>query len=282
MLSTNVEVRVMKPAEVGLIYQWADGEGWNPGVHDGTAFYAADPDGFFIATLANEPVACLSCVRYGEKWGFLGQYSVRPDCRGRGFGMAIWSKGMEHLSGRNVGLDGVLTQTANYERSGFRFAYRTSRFEGRGGGERPSGLIELNDVSFAELLRYDAECFFTERERFLRGWVALPESVGLASVVDGALAGYGVLRKSSNGYKVGPLFANNVDIATTILTGLRAAIPESVYCVDVPDTTVQPHGTELVQRLNLSEVFRTARMYTDGVPQFAQAKVFGTTSLELG
>src|SRR5262249_56164049 len=70
-------VRRMAPGEVGLIRDWADAEGWNPGTHDGPAFLAADPDGFFVGELAGEPVGCLSCVRYGEAFGFFGQFIVR-------------------------------------------------------------------------------------------------------------------------------------------------------------------------------------------------------------
>jgi len=33
----------MREDELGLIRTWAAQERWNPGIHDGGAFYAADP-----------------------------------------------------------------------------------------------------------------------------------------------------------------------------------------------------------------------------------------------
>jgi hypothetical protein len=91
-----------------------------------------------------------------------------------------------------------------------------------------------------------------------------------------------VLRKSANGYKVGPLFADDPGTAARLLAGLAAAVPGQPFCIDIPDETAQPGGGELVLRFGLTEVFRTARMYTAGVPAFESARVFGVTSLELG
>jgi hypothetical protein len=275
-------VRVMRAGEVGLIREWADREGWNPGTHDGPMFHAADPGGFFVGERSGGPVACVSCVRYGADFGFLGQYIVRPDCRARGYGLGVWAAGMAHLAGRNVGLEGVLAQVPNYERSGFRFAHHTTRFAGTGGGTRPGGLVPLTDVPFEVVGEYDAACFPAPREAFLRALVSVPGSVGLAAERGGRLAGYGVLRKSANGYKLGPLFADDAGAAARLLGGLAAAVPGEPFCVDIPDATVQPGGAELVRRFGLAEVFRTARMYTAGVPAFAAARVFGVTSLELG
>jgi hypothetical protein len=272
----------MRADEVGLIYSWADGEGWNPGTHDGPAFHAADPDGFFVGKLDGVPVACISCVRYGDGFSFLGQYIVRPDCRGCGFGLAVWRAGMAHLTGRCVGLEGVLAQIPNYERSGFRLAHYTTRFCGTGGGASPGGLVPLRELPIEDVAAFDAGCFPAPREAFLRAWIGLPESVGLAAVDGDRIVGYGVLRKSANGYKVGPLFADGPDTAARVLAGLAAPIPGAPFCIDIPDDTVQPASGRLVSAFGLNEVFRTARMYTSTSPRHDGSRVFGVTSLELG
>jgi hypothetical protein len=278
----RLTVRRMAQDELGMVRDWADAEGWNPGTHDGPAFFAADPEGFVVGELAGEPIACVSCVRYGDRFGFLGQYIVRPAYRGRGFGLAVWDTGLRHLAGRNVGLDGVLEQVPKYERSGFRFAHHTIRYAGTGGGDRPSGLVPLGDVPFANVAGYDAACFPARREAFLRVWVALPESVALAAVRAGVLIGYGVLRKSAVGHKVGPLFADDAGTAARLLSGLAAAIPDRPFTIDVPDDTAQPASGELRDRFGLTEVFRTTRMYTAGTPPHDMSRVFGVTTLELG
>jgi predicted GNAT family N-acyltransferase len=40
----------------------------------------------------------------------LGFYIVKKDYRGQGDGIQIWKAALNHLSGRNIGLDGVLEQ----------------------------------------------------------------------------------------------------------------------------------------------------------------------------
>ena len=86
-----------------LLADWAAVEGWNPGLDDADCFYAADPDGFMIGLLDEEPIAALSTVRYGETFAFIGFYLVRPDYRGQGYGLQLWKAGLAHLQGRTIG-----------------------------------------------------------------------------------------------------------------------------------------------------------------------------------
>ena len=123
-------IRTMTRHEVDVAVDWAAREGWNPGLADADCFYAADPDGFLIAYLNHEPVACISVIRYDSSFGFLGFYLVKPEVRGRGYGYQIWQPGMERLEGCTVGLDGVVAQQENYRRSGFVLAHRNTRFGG--------------------------------------------------------------------------------------------------------------------------------------------------------
>ena len=140
-MASECTIRTMRRDEVDLAVEWAAAEGWNPGLHDAGCFLAADPQGFLVGELDGEPVAVISAVRYGRDFGFVGFYIVRPGARGRGYGLAIWGEAMRRLEGRNVGLDGVVEQQANYRKSGFELAHRNVRYEGRGSGsaERAPG-----------------------------------------------------------------------------------------------------------------------------------------------
>ena len=94
--------------EIDLAVEWAAAEGWNPGLHDAECFYAADPEGFLVGKVGCESVVCISVVTYGTGFGFLGFYIVKPEFRGKGYGLSLWNAGMKRLQGRTVGLDGVL------------------------------------------------------------------------------------------------------------------------------------------------------------------------------
>jgi hypothetical protein len=70
--------------EVDLIISWANCEGWNPGIHDAETFYTTDSNGFLVGIFEGKPVASISAVAYGDSFGFMGFYMVRPSFRGRG------------------------------------------------------------------------------------------------------------------------------------------------------------------------------------------------------
>ncbi len=273
-------VRTMTPADLELAIEWAAREGWNPGRNDAEIFYHADPHGFFIGELEGEPVGCISTVAYGDTFGFLGLYIVRPEFRGRGYGLRLWRRGMAYMEDRNVGLDGVVEQQEKYRRSGFRLAYRNVRYEGSGGGDRPDGLVDLASLPFDHVEAYDSQFFPAPRGSFLSRWIAQPGASALGLVERGALAGYGVARPCRKGWKIGPLFADREDLAERIFLGLSAAAGGGPLYLDVPE--VNPSAVRLAGRYGMRMVFETARMYTGPFPELPLDRTYGVTTFELG
>lgn len=277
-------VRTMSADDVALSVEWAAEEGWNPGLHDAECFRAADPDGFFIGAWRGEPAAGISAVAYGEHFGFIGLYIVKLAFRGRGFGMRVWQHGMDYLRNRNVGLDGVVAQQANYRKSGFRLAYRNIRFQGvvQASVQNATGsnILNASALPFERLLDYDRQCFPAARERFLATWLGQPDATALAAVRDGQVAGYGVLRRCRTGCKIGPLFADSDEIASDLFDALAARMPGEVIVLDVPETNAA--AVALAERHGMTSVFETARMYTQDPPALQIEQVFGVTSFELG
>lgn len=273
-------IRTMTRDDVDFAIRLAAKEGWNPGLSDADCFYATDTEGFFIAELDGEPVATMSAVRYGDEYGFVGLYIVTPDARGKGYGMALWQHAMAHLDGCNVGLDAVTEQEMTYKKAGFSTSYRSTRYEGVGGGSKPDGIVPLGKVDFEQVIAYDHQCFPEARGEFMQAWL---EAVGVKGygVMDGdRLAGFGVIRPCAMGYKIGPLFADNADIAETLYQALTASVPGEKFYLDViePNTA----AVELAKKHELKEVFVTVRMYTKGQPAMDMDKIFGVTSFELG
>jgi ribosomal protein S18 acetylase RimI-like enzyme len=273
-------VRNMSPGEIKWAVERAEEEGWNPGWYDAQCFSEVDPDGFFIGEWRGEPVACLAAVAYDHAFGFIGLYIVKPAFRGRGFGIRIWRHGMRYLGDRNIGLDGVLAQQANYGRSGFRLAYRNIRYQGVVAGIGCAQVVPAADLPFDALLAYDRRCFPASRARFVSAWIAQPEAVALAALDSGRIAGYGVLRRCRAGRKIGPLFADDDGVATGLIRALAAHAPGEVVVLDAPQAN--PAAIALAERHGMKSVFETARMYTKDPPAIAIERVFGVTSFELG
>jgi hypothetical protein len=83
------------------------------------------------------------------------------------------------------------------------------------------------------------------------------------------------------GAKIGPLFANDPDVAEALLSGLLAAAgPRTEVFIDMPGAN--PHGAGLRAGRAIEPSFETARMYLNGRPPEDVQKVFGVTTFEFG
>ncbi|MBU4192521.1 MAG: GNAT family N-acetyltransferase [Proteobacteria bacterium] len=268
----------MSRADMDLAIGLAAREGWNPGQADADSFYAADPNGFFVAEVEGRPVGTISAVRYQDDFGFIGLFIVLPEFRGRGYGMALWRHAMAYLDGCVVGLDSVLDQEPIYRRAGFVPAYRSVRHAGRGGGSMPQGVVRLDQVPFAEILRLDRQCFPAGRESFMRAWINAPGVSGYGVMHGDRLAGFGVIRPCAEGHKIGPLLADNADVAGVLLAALAAAVPGEQFFLDV----IEPNAQAAALARSMPGVFTTVRMYAGGAPDTDMGRLFGVTSFELG
>ncbi|WP_216825429.1 GNAT family N-acetyltransferase [Kiloniella sp. EL199] len=278
----HFEIRLAKEDEIQFLCDLAAGEGWNPGLRDIECFYQADKTGFFIGLLNDEPIACISAVKYGADYGFVGFYIVREPWRGKGFGLAIWDYALNSLSGRIVGLDGVVDQQDNYIKSGFKLSHRNIRFEGtaRIQEKKAPNLVDVKTLPFEQIMAFDAGCFFLERENFLKTWLGEEGHLGLAAFDGHEIKGYGLIRPYCDGYKTGPLFADTPVDANDIFNALCAEVEGSNIILDVPENNV--NGLLLAERYGLVQSFETARMYKEGDVDLPLDRIYGITSFELG
>lgn len=287
-MGKTFEIRVMSAADVDTMVDWAAAEGWNPGLRDAGCFRAADPEGFLGGWLNGEMIASISVVNYGAEFSFLGFYIVHPDYRGKGYGYRLWQHAIWHAGARLIGLDGVVAEQENYRKSGFAFAYNNIRF----GGPMPAidapanegvHLIAAGDALDA-VQRYDREMFPADRGEFVRDWISAEGHIARAAFRNGELAGYGVIRPARAGHKIGPLFADDPEIASLLLadlvSGAGLAPGDGEVFLDVPEPNAA--AMAFASDLGLADVFETARMYTGPVPAIDLERIFGVTTFELG
>ncbi|WAU81618.1 GNAT family N-acetyltransferase [Streptomyces sp. Qhu-G9] len=266
-----------------VISGWARDEGWNPGVSDGPCFFAQDPEGFFLGRIDGAPVSAISVVNHGPDYAFLGCYLVRPDLRGRGYGLTTWKTALGHAGGRTIGLDGVVAQQGNYRRSGFRLAHKTFRFGGLPtavAATAASGVRGAEDRDLGAVIAYDSGCHPADRPRFVESWLGGTGHRALVRVVDGRLTGYGVIRPAVDALRIGPLFADTPGDARALFAALVAEADGRPVAVDIPEPSVA--GVALAEEYGLPPSFETARMYTGPVRPHATDRVYAITTLELG
>jgi GNAT superfamily N-acetyltransferase len=273
----------MTRSEVDLAIDWAEAEGWNPGVHDAECFYAADPNGFLIGLVDNEPAAMVSAVAYGDSYGFMGFYIVKQQARNLGYGTQLVDAGLQYLANRCIGADSVRPDLVSRHRPEFKSAYTNYRFRWIKNEQLSVNpeVAEISDAPFPMVLAYDSEVFGYSREIFLKTWISRPGSTALCFVKDRKLAAYGVIRPCRQGFKIGPLFADNAELARTLFDALTSGVQmgEQVF-LDAPERNRD--AVLLAESFGMTEVFRTARMYAGREPAVPLQKWFGVTSFELG
>ena len=285
-MASELVIREMTRAELDTLVEWAANEGWNPGNSDAQIFWETDSKGFVAAELGGQLIGGGSIASYGGNFGFMGFFIIHPDHRGQGFGRKLWFHRRDLLISRLlapavIGMDGVFDMQGFYTRGGFVLSNRDLRFEGVGVAATPLDmLVDLSAVSFVEVSRYDAAHFPAPRERFLKAWIAQPNSRALGAVEDGMLRGYGVIRPCRRGFKIGPLFAADSDVAEALFCGLGDIAPGEPIFLDVPGNN--PQATALARRHGLREVFGCARMYYGPQPVLPYREIFGVTTFELG
>jgi len=279
-------IREMTVADIrDVAIAWMKAAGWNPGIHDAETFFTADPRGFLVGELDGKPIACVSAVRYDDHFGFFGCYIVDEAFRGKGYGMALHEAGRRYLKGCTQGGDGVLENVDLYKQIGRVYAYRNARYQ----GVKPAvwqgadGTVDARDVPFSAIRVLDRACFPAHRDAFLNAWIHQPDAHALAIMSDASetLAGYGVMRKCFDGWKIGPLFANSPEGADTLFRSLIARIPAGDnFVLDIPEPNVE--AMAIVRRYGMTEVFATARMYTGPNPEITLDWIYGVTTFELG
>ena len=286
MTELKLLIRNMTADELVLALKWAQAEGWNPGVNDAALFYLADPNGFFVGELAGEIVAVGSAVTYGKDFAFCGLYIVAPKHRGKGYGLALTKHRLAYCGDRNVGIDGVLENVDIYQRIGYRPYYQNRRYQ-KSASYRSQSIAAITDidnmVSTVELDAinlYDRQCFPANRETFLKAWMIQCDGLTLVYRLEGKVLGFLVRRPCIEGYKIGPLFADNIDIASMLFNQAQSGIEGETIILDVPENN--PAAIALAEGEDMQVVFATQRMYQKGMPNIDNGKIFGITTFELG
>ncbi|MFY1032429.1 GNAT family N-acetyltransferase [Pseudomonas asiatica] len=290
-MSNQLVIRNMTRPELDELVDWAAREGWNPGVHDAELFWATDPAAFIAASRGGELIGGGAITSYNGEFGFMGFFIVRPEYRGQGLGNTLWHARRERLlarlrPGASIGMDGVFAMQDYYAKGGFVFSHRNMRFRAKA-TERPApsqvdnqDIVPLATFPFDEVVDYDRTCFPAPRAAFLSGWIAQADALAVGCRREGRLSGYGVARRCREGYKIGPLFADDALAANALYAHLAEFAQGCPLFLDAPENN--PAAMALVRQQGMIEVFGCARMYLGPPPAIAHERVFAVTTFELG
>ncbi len=282
----DLEFRKLDLSGVKKLVKWAKNEGWNPGPLDADVYWSTDPNGFYGYYHKNSLVAGGAIVSYNKEFGFMGLFIVKPEYRAIGIGRKLWYQRRDLLVKRlnanaSIGMDGVVDMQSFYKKGGFEIAFKGERYEKIGTKfVIDDNIYPIRNEDFQDISTYDKQCFGFLREIFLNLWIKLPENKTFKYVERDKIRGFCIARKVSNGFKVGPLFADNKKIAEELYKAcLNSVIGKPLY-IDIP--MLNQGAIQIVKKYNAKYVFECARMYYGQRPRTDTNKVYGITTFELG
>lgn len=289
MMSIDINYLIFQKLDfsgVTTLVNWARAEGWNPGPHDAEVFYTTDPGGFYGYFHEGKLIAGGSVVSYNGEFGFMGFFIVKHEYRASGIGRKLWLQRRDHLlsrlnKGAAIGMDGVVAMQPFYRKGGFLPAFRDERYVVTGQScPVDSHISSITPADYQLIFEYDKQCFGFSRSNFLKLWLELSDGFRFKYVSDGLLKGMAVVRKATEGYKIGPLFSDNVIVAEALYQACINAVPGQSLFLDIPVSN--PDACNLVKKYKTDYVFECARMYYGKAPELPLPKIFGITTFELG
>ncbi|MGJ8583803.1 MAG: GNAT family N-acetyltransferase [Marinosulfonomonas sp.] len=273
-----MNVTPMTVQQLAMVLDWTKDEGWNPGLDDAAAFFAADPDGFFLSEINGQPAAAISVVNHDQEHAFLGLYICRPEFRGQGHGLALWQAALAHAGGRSVSLDGVPDQQANYAKSGFVATGGTTRY--RGFAPAPSDVTRpAQQADLPTLIAADARSVGHTRSTFTSAWFRETETRQTVILQENPAA-FATFRQCGDGLKIGPFYAPDAHTARALLGAAPNRWATGPIYIDVPAQS--PRLAALLESLSFEPSFHTARMVKGPPPQGSPPEFYAVATLELG
>lgn len=264
-MENKTVIRKMTADDIGLGMMLKDMAGWNQLRGDWERLLAAEPDGCFVAEVAGTGVGTCTTIAYEQLFGWVGMVLVHPDYRRRGIGRALLDAGIDHLEGLGVNavkLDATPMGKALYDTMGFVDEYGLERWLGRGlaSVKRVPGMRQLTVDDLDAILALDTAVFGADRGRLLH-LLLMDPSVRVAGrfTDQGELSGYVAVRPGQNAAYLGPLVAENADVATALWEWGRGTAGDLPMFVDIllPNRA----AVELVQSSGFGKQREFIRMY---------------------
>jgi GNAT superfamily N-acetyltransferase len=214
--------------------------GWNQTAADwrmfgdfGTIYAIRNDAGHLVATAAALP--------YGARFGWISMVLVTKNFQRRGLATRLLRRCIDDLTAQHLVpvLDATPAGREVYRQLGFNDTWRFQRLAAANPRALPSAAtdVAVNPITegiLPELSAYDATVFGADRGKLLaRLHSRLPHAAFFAQR-GGRVAGLLLGREGRIATQLGPLVAEDDDIATALLTRALEAIGGPVF-IDVPD-----------------------------------------------
>ncbi len=221
----------------------------------------------------------------GESF-YVGFYVTHPDYRRKGIGSKVWKVCVTNLmdQGKNIILNSAAGKENMYETSGLRqadlnligFKYQFDIENIKVITIKSVEVVPVKSVHFNEILTYDKTVQDMPR-RIVLEYLLKDTVSGFAALRNGALVGYACARKVAQGYRLGPVYADNEEIAISVASKTLKDLPSDSALIESNMFIKNTAARRLLDTLGIADsqnVFYNSRMYSKSMIPFRLDKVY--------
>jgi|GEM_PF-2720231 len=280
---SEFQIRPAVAEDIPLIYQLAHLEGWNYGVDDIWVATQAMLNSFIVGIVGNQIVACRAVTPY-ESFTYCSFLLVKPEFRSLGYGRQVQTMVLEQVGAGNMIVDKMpgtdrWSREHGFQSSDLFCSYHLDSHTRNDVCEQSLPIFPVH--SFLEdVLDYDASFFPSSRRSYMKTWLSMPHSNGVLWYDENAVRGYGVIRKANKGYRIGPLYAENSEIACHLFRALIAGLQNESIALSMPEQSPLTHS--LVAAFQLRPTVRLQRMYSKSPLDIPYEKIAAITNFTFG
>jgi predicted N-acetyltransferase YhbS len=276
-----VALRAMTVADIPSGLRLSAAASWNQQESDWRFLLERNPGRFVVAMRDGRVIGSGGAVCYESALAWVCMILVDPSERGHGIGTRIVSGVLERLSDmRSVGLDATPFGLGVYSKLGFVETSRLLRMEAppTSGEEDESPVRPLSPGDLEAVLALDRSVFGADRGELLRA--SASRSPALVAVREGAIVGYCFGRDGARSRQIGPVVADDVDVASSLVVSSLVADTGGPVVVDVPSD--RPNWLALLHEFGFEEKRPLVRMFRGTPPPGNPERVWAIFGPEFG
>jgi GNAT superfamily N-acetyltransferase len=251
----TIDIRLFTSNDVSMALELCRAAGWNQLYQDWSRLIEYEPQGCFAAEVQGKLVGTATTTRYGRDMAWIGMMLVHQDLRRRGIATRLVNACLDHLRARRVRcikLDATPAGRPVYERLGFRAQWSFHRWAcDTMNKDAHSTCVAAAGFAGSTYADLDHLAFGADRSAWL-------ERLAEGSDLCLRPQGFGMLRSGCLASYLGPLTAENHDVAGEIVADLLRRSARGVFW-DIPQPNA--NAVALAESLGFKPVRDLTRMW---------------------
>ena len=234
--TSEIEIRLLFESDIPSAMGLKEAAGWNQTEADWRRLLRLEPKGCFGAIKDARLVGTTTTTIHGEL-AWIGMVLVEPQHRRQRIAAKLMNAALDYLKDKveTIKLDATALGQPVYEKFGFRAESVVERWSGTASARRETQSPALMDGDIVrDVLNMDRVAFNADRARLIRALIdEACVSPVLMRAADGALSGYALARSGTSKTYVGPVVANDPQVAEILMDRTLTALAGRDVYVDL-------------------------------------------------